>query len=85
MSELIFLIEEAPEGGYIAHALGESIFTEADTIEQLYENVQEAVHCHFDKGEERKTIKLRFTHEKGQQSLERDANGAWNALLRLRG
>lgn len=31
MSEIIFLVEEAPEGGYIARVLGFSIFTEADS------------------------------------------------------
>ena len=48
MSELIFLVEEAPEGGYTARALGESIFTEADTLETLQEQVRDAVRCHFD-------------------------------------
>jgi hypothetical protein len=28
--EIIFAVEEAPEGGYVAHALGHNIFTEAD-------------------------------------------------------
>ena len=46
MSEIIFLVEEAAEGGYIARALGQSIFTEADTLEQL----RDAVRCHFDDG-----------------------------------
>lgn len=34
MNEIIFLIEEAPEGGYTARALGESIFTDGDTFEE---------------------------------------------------
>ena len=46
MNELIFLVEEAPEGGYVARALGESIFTEADTLEELPEKVRDAVRCH---------------------------------------
>lgn len=45
--EIIFLVEEAPEGGYIARALGYSIFAEADTWDQLREAIQDAVHCHF--------------------------------------
>lgn len=45
--EIIFLVEEAPEGGYQARALGHSIFTEADTWEQLKEAVRDAVSCHF--------------------------------------
>jgi len=48
MNEIIFLIEEAVEGGFTARALGESIFTEADTLEALRQQVREAVNCHFD-------------------------------------
>lgn len=48
MNEIIFLTEEAPEGGYTARALGESIFTEADTLDALPEQIREAVHCHFE-------------------------------------
>ena len=46
--EVLFLVEEAPEGGYTARALGHSIFTEADTWEELKEAVRDAVNCHFD-------------------------------------
>jgi len=49
--ETIFLVEDAPEGGYVAQALGYSIFTEADTWEELKQAVRDAVQCHFD-GEE---------------------------------
>lgn len=52
MTEIIFLVEEAPEGGYTARALGESIFTEADDLEGLERNVRDAVRCHFDEGEQ---------------------------------
>ncbi len=47
MKEIIFVVEDAPEGGYTAHALGESIFTEAENIEQLHAQTREAVICHF--------------------------------------
>ena len=47
MIEIIFVVEEAPEGGLTARALGESIFTEAETVEELRVNVKEAVECHF--------------------------------------
>ena len=50
MSELIFVVEEAPEGGFLARALGESIFTEADTIAELPGKVRDAVRCHFEAG-----------------------------------
>jgi hypothetical protein len=49
-SEIIFSVEESPEGGYQARALGHSIFTQADTLDELKRNVREAVHCHFDAG-----------------------------------
>ena len=51
---MIFLIEEAGEGGFTARALGESIFTEADTLDALRQQVRDAVNCHFD---ERKSAK----------------------------
>jgi hypothetical protein len=46
--ELIFEVRDAEEGGYCARALGHAIFTEADTWEQLRENVIEAVSLHFE-------------------------------------
>lgn len=52
MSELVFLVEHALEGGFTARALGHSIFTEADTLEQLREHVKEAVSIHFDTPDE---------------------------------
>ena len=51
MNEIIFLVEESMEGGYTARALGEAIFTEAETLEELRFAVKEEVHCHFDEGE----------------------------------
>jgi len=63
MNELIFLVENAPEGGYAARALGESIFTEADTREALHEKIRDAVRCHFDNGKAPKVIRLHFVHE----------------------
>jgi hypothetical protein len=51
MSEIIFVVEEAPEGGYTARALGASIFTEADTVDDLRTAIRHAVQCHFDGAE----------------------------------
>ncbi len=48
MNEIIFIVEESAEGGYEAKALGYSIFTEADTIDDLKQNIREAIHCHFE-------------------------------------
>jgi predicted RNase H-like HicB family nuclease len=52
VKEIIFLVEEDPEGGYTAKALDYSIFTEADTIEELKENIKDVLKCHFDKEED---------------------------------
>jgi predicted RNase H-like HicB family nuclease len=48
MSEIIFIIENSDEGGYTAKALGYSIFTEGETLEELKGNIRDAVKCHFD-------------------------------------
>jgi predicted RNase H-like HicB family nuclease len=48
MSEIIFIVETSEEGGYIAKALGQSIFTEGETLDELKRNVKDAVKCHFD-------------------------------------
>lgn len=59
--EVIFEVREAEEGGYIARALGHSIFTEADSWEQLRENVREVTTLHFEDEEVRpKIIQLHF-------------------------
>jgi hypothetical protein len=58
MSEITFVVEELPEGGFIAHAIGEAIFIEADTLPELREAVRDAVHCHFDACEEPQRMRL---------------------------
>ena len=63
MSEIHFVVEEAPEGGYIAKAVNQDIFTEADDIELLRVNVRDAVHCHFDDGAVPSVIRLHFSRE----------------------
>lgn len=63
MTEIVFIVEEAPEGGYTARALGESIYTEADSLAQLHEVVRDAVHCHFDEAQAPKLIRLHIVRE----------------------
>ncbi len=63
MNELIFVVEDAPEGGVTARALGESIFTEADNFVELHEKIREAVRCHFDEGQSPKIIRLHHVRE----------------------
>jgi hypothetical protein len=46
--ELIYEIRDAEEGGLYARALGHSIFTDAETWDELRANVLEAVSLHFE-------------------------------------
>jgi len=62
-SEIIFAVEESPEGGYEAKALGYSIYTQADTIEELKGMVQDAVRCHFDEGSGPRVIRLHLVKD----------------------
>ncbi len=57
-TEIIFSVQESPEGGYEARALGYSIFTQADSMDELKRNVREAVHCHFEDGQAPSVIRL---------------------------
>ena len=63
MNELIFVVEEAPEGGYTARALGESIFTEAESVEEMRSQILDAVRCHFDEGHGPRILRLHFVRE----------------------
>jgi len=57
MSEIVFLVEEAPEGGFTARALGHPIFTEGDTFDEIEENARDAVLCHFEDDQRPATIR----------------------------
>lgn len=61
--EIIFSVEESPEGGFEATALSEAIFTEADTLEELRWMVRDAVECHFEVEERPKVIRLHFVRD----------------------
>ena len=56
MTEILFTVIEAPEGGLTARAVGFSIFTEADTLDELRQNIREAVDCHFEASQALKLI-----------------------------
>lgn len=62
-NEVIFIVEDAPEGGYIAHALGVPIFTEADTLEELRTQVRDAVACHYEEDNRPALIRLHYVRE----------------------
>lgn len=61
--EIVFLVEESPEGGFEARALGMSIFTDGETLDEIRENVRDAVRCHFDEGEEPRVVRLHFVKD----------------------
>lgn len=58
MNEIIFVVEEAPEGGLTARSLGASIHTQAESVAELHERVRDAVRCHFDEADAPKVIRL---------------------------
>ena len=64
MNEVLFVVEEAPEGGYLARAIGgESIVTEADDLASLHQRIRDAVRCHYEEGQVPQFIRLHFTRE----------------------
>lgn len=64
LTEIVFLVEDDPDGGYTARALGESIFTEADDLQGLKIMVKDAVNCHFENPETRpKIIRLHIVKD----------------------
>jgi hypothetical protein len=64
MNEIIFLIEEDTTGGFTARALGASIFTEANTKDELLANIREAVATHFDDpAKAPKVVRLHFVRD----------------------
>ena len=63
MTVITFLVEEAIEGGYHARAIGESLFTEGDTLDELKKNIRDAVQCHFDSDHLPKIIGLHLVRK----------------------
>ena len=57
-TEIIFPVQESPEGGYEARALGFPIFTPADSLDELKNMVRDAVSCHFENGRKPEIIRL---------------------------
>ena len=62
-AEIVFVVEQAAEGGFVARAIDASIFTQADSLEQLRDAVREAVACHFGEGLGPRSIRLRIIRE----------------------
>jgi predicted RNase H-like HicB family nuclease len=62
MQEIIFIVKESEEGGYLASGLNDSIFTEGDNLQELKSNVKEAVLCHFE-DQDPKIVRLHMVKE----------------------
>ena len=62
MEEIIFVVEESDEGGYIAKGLDVSIYTQAETIDALKAAIVDAVHCHYD-DDKKRIIRLHIVRE----------------------
>ena len=62
-NEIIFAVQESPEGGYEARALGFSIFTQAESLEKLKTAIRDAVSCHFDEQEKPRVIRLHIVKD----------------------
>jgi hypothetical protein len=63
MTDIHFIVEESPEGGFSARAVGHDIYTEADTMPELHAMLRDAVHCHYDEGQAPSLIRLHITRE----------------------
>ena len=62
-SEIIFAVEESPDGGYEARALGHSIYTQADSLDELKVMVRDALRCHFDEEDRPRVIRLHLVKD----------------------
>jgi hypothetical protein len=62
-TEIIFTVEESPEGGYQARALGHSIFTQAESLEELKAMIRDAVACHFEADAKPRLIRLHWVKD----------------------
>ncbi len=79
--EIIFLVQKSHEGGHEASALGHSIFTHAETLDELKRNVEDAVRYHFNDEETPRNVRLVeaqpqriFGSEKGEFVVPDDFN-----------
>jgi predicted RNase H-like HicB family nuclease len=63
MKEIVFEVTQEEDGGFVAEALGESIFTQADTWDELRTNVREAVQAYFFDAALPSSIRLRMVRD----------------------
>jgi hypothetical protein len=62
-TEVLFTVEDAPEGGFNARALGHGIFVQAESVAELHDQVRDAVSCHFDPADKPRLIRLHYVRD----------------------
>ena len=86
MTELLFIVTEDQSGHYDAHAVGQSIYTQADSDTELERNVREAVRAHFDAAEQLpRVLHLHFVRDKTIPLLTGEERATSADLVPLRG
>jgi hypothetical protein len=63
MKEIIFEVVQEADGGFTAEALGESIFTEADSWDELRTNLREAVQAFYFDSVPPTSIRMRLVRD----------------------
>lgn len=64
MKEITFLVHEAEEGGYYAESVGNGIFAEGETIQELKENIKGGIDCYYNSSEDTpKFVHLHFVRD----------------------
>lgn len=63
-TELLFLVEDDPEGGFTAHALQESIFVQGESMDEIRQAIREAVACHYEIESDRPPVlRIHYVHD----------------------
>jgi hypothetical protein len=63
MKEIVFEVLQESDGGYVAEAIGESIFTQAENWDELPKNVREAVQTFYFDSAPPASIRLRLVRD----------------------
>lgn len=62
-SKLVFMVEEAPDGGYLTRAPGEAILTGADDLHDLGSMARDAAPWQFEEGDRSRVVPLHLVHD----------------------
>jgi len=63
MNEILFLVEERDDGSFRAQGIGAAIHTEASSLEELHQELRDAVHCHYEPGDAPPLIRLHHVRQ----------------------